>query len=134
MYIIHRTNDPPLRGPSERKTISAIILKQWHRGFQQLHSSDNYWLMRWDTSWPTSIQKLTRLYIKHTRVDMGFVMQWLHIVCHTIHLLASPLGTSRFAKCLNNAFNNKMGTHHSKMCTSSNIKCTNSPLNHPIHG
>ena len=36
----HRKNDPPLRGPSQRKTISAIILKQWHCRFQQLYSSD----------------------------------------------------------------------------------------------
>ena len=45
-----------------------------------------------------------------------------------------PLRTSRFAKLLNNAFNNKMGTHDSKMRTSLNIKCKNLPLNHPIHG
>ena len=44
------------------------------------------------------------------------------------------LRASHFAKRLYNAFNNKMGTHGSKMCTSSNIKCKNSPLNHPIHG
>ena len=45
-----------------------------------------------------------------------------------------PLRASRFAKCLNNAFNNKMDTHDSKMHTLSNIKCKNLPLNHPIHG
>ena len=45
-----------------------------------------------------------------------------------------PFRASRFAKHLKNAFNNKMGTHDSKMCTSLNIKRKNSPLNHPIHG
>ena len=45
-----------------------------------------------------------------------------------------PFRASRFAKRLKNTFNNKMGTHDSKMRTSLNIKCKNSPLNHPIHG
>ena len=84
-------------------------------------------------AWPASMQKHTCLYIKHTRIDMGFVAQQLHIVCHTIHLLASPLRTRRFGKHLNNAFKNKIGTHDSKIRTSSNIKCKNSMLNHPIH-
>ena len=69
--------------------------------------------------------KHTRLYIKHACVDMGFVMRWLHIVCHTICLLAFPLHTSCFAKRLNNAFNNKMGTQDSKMHTSLNIYVKN---------
>ena len=57
---------------------------------------------------------------KHTRVNMGFVTRRLYIVHHTIHLLTSPLRASFFTKCLNNAFNNKMGTHDSKMHTSLN--------------
>ena len=60
---------------------------------------------------------MTHLYIKHTGVDMGFVTWQLHIVRHII-----PLCTSRFSKCLNNAFNNKMGTHDSKMHTSLKYK------------
>ena len=45
-----------------------------------------------------------------------------------------PLRSSHFAKCLNNAFNNKISTHDSNMHALLNIKCKNLPLNHPIHG
>ena len=48
--------------------------------------------------------KHTHLYIKHTRVDVGFVAQQLHILRHTICLLASFLCTSHLTKHLNNAF------------------------------
>ena len=48
--------------------------------------------------------KHTRLYIKHTRVDVGFVAQRLHILRHTNRLLASFLCASRLTKRLNNAF------------------------------
>ena len=64
----------------------------------------------------------------------GFVTRRLYIIRHTILHLASPLWASCFTKCLNNAFNNKMGTHDSKMHTSLNIRCKNSLVNHPIHG
>ena len=55
--------------------------------------------------------KHTRLYIKHSRVDVGFVAQRLHFLRHTNRLLASFLCASRLTKRLNNAFiNNKMRT------------------------
>ena len=55
--------------------------------------------------------KHTRLYVKHSRVDVGFVAQRLHFLRHTNRLLASFLCASRLTKRLNNAFiNNKMRT------------------------
>ena len=48
--------------------------------------------------------KHIRLYIKHMCVDVGFVAQWLHILRHTNHVLASFLCASRLTKRLNNAF------------------------------
>ena len=47
--------------------------------------------------------KHTRLYIKHICVDVGFVAQRLHKLCHTSRLLASFLCASRLTKRLNNA-------------------------------
>ena len=48
--------------------------------------------------------KHTRLYIKHIHLDVRFVAQQLHILCHTNRLLASFLFASRLTKRLNNAF------------------------------
>ena len=74
------------------KRSSGII----HLGYPLINAVGHF-MARLDT-------KHTRLYIKYTRIHVGFLAQWLHILHHTNRLLASFICASHLTKRLNNAF------------------------------